>query len=141
MVLGVMMLCVSTAMFVWYQGQGTFTDVDTEAISLLGTMAVPRDAAFEPSWTHGGAMRYYDRSMAHGQWSPETGPPVKPLPSCQNYVAAVCVPWSEGGAGGSLHGRAGVVWWSCLMRPWMGLQSALQETPPVLCVGHSSARV
>jgi hypothetical protein len=23
-------------------------------------------------------MRYYDRSMAHGQWSPETGPPVSP---------------------------------------------------------------
>ena len=31
------------------QEQGTFTDVDTRAISMLGTMAAPRDAAFEPS--------------------------------------------------------------------------------------------
>ena len=26
-------------------------------------------------WTHGGALRYYDRSMAHGEWAPQEGPP------------------------------------------------------------------
>eukprot|EP00961_Rhodomonas_salina_P007550 102473-Rhodomonas_salina.1 len=42
---------------------------------LLGLTTAPKDSSFYPEWSHGGAMRYYDRSMAHGQWSAEAGPP------------------------------------------------------------------
>ena len=35
----------------------TFTDLDTKAISLLGLTSAPKDSAFYPSWSHGGALR------------------------------------------------------------------------------------
>jgi len=48
---------------------------DWNVVGLLGLSSSPKDSSFFPSWTHGGALRYYDRSMAHGQWSPDAGPP------------------------------------------------------------------
>jgi hypothetical protein len=42
---------------------------------LLGLTTAPRDSAYFPSWAHGGSMRYYDRSMAHGEWTKDSGPP------------------------------------------------------------------
>jgi len=69
-VLSIAVLCV-----VLSHRMNTFTDVDTKAISLLGLTSAPKDSAFYPSWSHGGALRYYDRSMAHGAWSPDAGPP------------------------------------------------------------------
>ena len=50
-------------------------DADAGDVSLLGLSTAPKDDAFYPAWTHGGALRYYARSMAHGSWSPDAGPP------------------------------------------------------------------
>ncbi|KAJ1476432.1 hypothetical protein T484DRAFT_3105053 [Baffinella frigidus] len=44
-------------------------------VSLLGLASAPADSSSFPSWASGGALKYYDRSEAHGQWSPEAGPP------------------------------------------------------------------